>query len=89
MTYLARQDSLRVRPQVWHALGYMRAVDRGAYLDEIRKLWVSELRPHLRVLLIEFLGQLQDLEPAEIALFVKRFEDAWYQSRILAVGSRG
>lgn len=90
-TVLARQDSLRVRPQVWHALGYMRAVDRGAYLDEIRKLWDSELRPHLRVLLIEFLGQLQDPEPAEIALFVKRFEDAWYQSRILAavVGSRG
>lgn len=90
-TVLARQDSLRIRPQVWHALGYMRAVDRGAYLDEIRKLWDSELRPHLRVLLIEFLGQIQDPEPAEVALFAKRFEDAWYQSRILAavVGSRG
>jgi len=88
---LARQDSLRIRPQVWHALGYMRAVDRHAYRDEIRRLWDSELRLHLRMLLIEFLGQLQDPEPAEAALFFQRFDDAWHQSRILAavVGSQG
>lgn len=88
---LKRQDSLRIRPQVWHALGYMRAVDRGTYLDEIRRLWDARLRPHLRMLVIEFLGQLQDPEPPEAALFFKSFDDAWHQGRILAavVGSRG
>ncbi|MVF22617.1 DUF4062 domain-containing protein [Methylocaldum sp. BRCS4] len=90
-TVLSRQDSLRIRPQIWHALGYMRAVDRHAYLAEIRRLWAAELRPHLRMLLIEFLGQLQDPEPAEAALFFQNFDDAWYRGRILAavIGSRG
>lgn len=88
---LARQDSLRIRPQVWHALGYMRAVDQDAYLNEMRRLWDAGLRPHLRILLIEFLGHLQDPELAEAALFFKRFDDPWHQGRILAavVGSGG
>jgi len=90
-TVLSRQESLRVRPQVWHALGYMRAVDRQAYLEEIRRLWGAALRPHLRMLVIEFLGQLQDPDPAEAALFFEKFEDPWFQGRVLAavVGSRG
>lgn len=88
---LARQGSLRLRPQVWHALTYMRAVDRQAYLDEIRRLWNAELRPHLRMLLIEFLGKLENPEPAETALFFQKLDDAWHQGRILSsvIGSRG
>jgi hypothetical protein len=90
-TVLAGQDSLRIRPQLWHALGYFRNADRAAYLVEIRRLWeADQLRPHLRMLLIEFLGQLQDPDPGEVRLFLQRFDDTWYRTRIVSavVGNR-
>ncbi|MGR8980220.1 MAG: hypothetical protein ACU84H_09035 [Gammaproteobacteria bacterium] len=90
-TVVERQQSLRVRPLLWHALGYMRGVDRGAYLEEIERLWKADLRRHLRTLLIEFLGQLQDPAPREAVLFFNKYDDLWYQGRILTsiIGSRG
>lgn len=90
-TVLKRQQSLRVRPLLWHALGYMRGVDRDVYLEEIERLWEAELRRHLRMLLIEFLGQLQDPDLREARLFFSKYDDLWYQNRIHSaiIGSRG
>lgn len=49
-TVLSRQSSLRIRPQLWHALGYFRSASPEDYGTEIDKLWSSDLRPHLRIL---------------------------------------
>lgn len=90
-TIQARQHSLRVRPLLWHSLAYMRAVDRQTYSQEIEQLWHADLRPHLKMLLIEFLGQLHDPASNETALIAERWDDPWYRRRILATvpGSPG
>ncbi|WP_155944527.1 ATP-binding protein [Pseudoxanthomonas sp. Root630] len=90
-TVLARQHSLRVRPLLWHSLAYMRAVDRPTYAQEIERLWHADLRSHLKMLLIEFLGQLQDPDHNETALVAEKWDDIWYRRRILATspGSPG
>lgn len=57
---LERQSSLFLRPKLWSGLTYLRAVDCGGYHDEIETIWRTDtLRPHLRVLLIDFLGAQQ------------------------------
>lgn len=88
---LSRQHSLRVRPLLWHSLAYMRAVDRPAYAEEIERLWHADLRPHLKMLLIEFFGQLPDPGTNETALVAEKWNEAWYRNRILATvpGSPG
>ncbi len=88
---VARQTSLRVRPQLWHALGYLRAADRSTYLGEIELLWHADLRAHLRALVIEFLGRMHDPEQREAHLLLASFDDPWHRRRILSavVGSPG
>lgn len=90
-TVLARQSSLRIRPQLWHALGYLRGVAPDIYQDELDHLWASELRPHLRMLLIEFLGRQPTPMPGEIRLALRSFDDLWFQQRFLitVTGSPG
>ncbi|MCA3450410.1 MAG: hypothetical protein INF92_08575 [Rhodobacter sp.] len=54
---LERQSSLFLRPKLWSGLTYLRAVDRDGYHEEIETIWRTDtLRPHLRLLLIDFLG---------------------------------
>jgi hypothetical protein len=72
---IARQDSLFIRPTIWTALHYLRAAEPGRYRDQLTILWGSELRPHLRLLFIEFLGQLEDPEVWEISLLQPIFHD--------------
>lgn len=61
---LERQDSLFVRAKVWSALNYLRGAEVKSYERELIKIWeTKDLRRHLRLLLIEFLGQVaQPLE---------------------------
>jgi nucleoside phosphorylase len=61
---LERQDSLFVRAKIWSALNYLREAEVGSYERELRSIWETKgLRRHLRLLLIEFLGQVsQPLE---------------------------
>jgi len=55
---LERQASLFLRPKLWAALGYLRAVDVNAYHAELEAIWGAPgLRRHLRFLLIDFVGQ--------------------------------
>lgn len=56
---IERQDSLFVRAKVWSALNYMREAEAKSYERELLEIWkVKDLRRHLRLLLIEFLGQV-------------------------------
>lgn len=66
---LGRQSSLFIRPKLWAGLTYLRAVDVGVYHDEIETIWrTTNLRPHLRVLLIDFLGAQQKPSDREALL---------------------
>lgn len=90
-TVLAGQSSLRIRPQFWHALVYQRRMVPEIYQDELRQLWRSPLRAHLRMLLIEFLGTQAVLLPEEVRLAFRNFDDPWFQRRFLnaVAGSPG
>jgi len=72
---MARQDSLFVRPTIWTALQYLRAADPRSYRDQLTTLWGGQVRPHLRLLFIEFIGQLEDPEGWEIGLLQPIFGD--------------
>lgn len=61
---LERQDSLFVRAKVWSALNYLRGAEVNSYERELLAIWkAKDLRRHIRLLLIEFLGQAR--EPLE------------------------
>lgn len=87
----AQQGSLRIRPQLWHALGYFRGASPEEYGTEINRLWAADLRPHLKMLLIEFLGLQATPTPAERRLVEQAMTDQWFLPRFLgaAVGSPG
>ena len=54
---LERQTSLFFRSKLWAGLSYLRAVDVNGYHAELEAIWTApELRKHLRLLLIDFLG---------------------------------
>lgn len=55
---LARQGTIFARPTVWSALSYLRISDPASYERQLRRLWAAEgLRPHMRWLLRDFVGQ--------------------------------
>ncbi|MFZ5895536.1 MAG: NACHT domain-containing protein [Myxococcota bacterium] len=83
---IARQDSLFVRPTVWTSLQYLREVDQSRYAKEVSALWTTSLRPHLRLLLIEFVAQLSDPDESEIRLLMPTFQDPrWMAAAFNAV----
>lgn len=88
---LAGKNSLRIRPQLWHALGHLRDVAPDEYQKELLRLWASDLRPHLRMLIIEFLGRQATPLNSEVRLAFQSFGDPWFQRRFLnaVVGSPG
>ncbi len=89
---LKRQDALFVRPVLWSALNYLRLADQKNYLDELGRIWEDEsLRLHLRLMLIDFLGQLPDPSDQEADMFITSLEDERLCKRALISlqGSRG
>lgn len=90
-TVQKQQGSLRIRPQLWHALGYFRGASPEEYGIEIERLWNANLRPHLKMLLIEFLGLQAAPSIAERRLVEKAINDQWFFPRFIgaAVGSPG
>lgn len=86
-----QQDSLRIRPQLWHALGYFRGASPEEYGSEVGKLWQAELRPHLKMLLIEFLGRQTVPLAAEQRFVDRSLSDKWFAPRFIgaAFGSPG
>lgn len=65
---IQNQESLQVRPTVWAVLQYLREAHSVKYRRELERLLSSSPRLHLRYLLIEFLGQVQDPADFEIVL---------------------
>jgi hypothetical protein len=62
---LERQDGLFVRPTLLAGLNYLRASSRAEYHRQLKELFSSSLRLHLRMLVIEFLGGLKDPDDLE------------------------
>lgn len=55
---LERQNSLFVRSKLWSGLRYLRDAEITSYAREFLEIWHHQtLRRHLRLLLIEFLGE--------------------------------
>jgi hypothetical protein len=81
---LERQDSLFVRPTLWSALHYLRNADRNAYRRCLQTLWVNQhLRRHIRLLITEFVGQVQNPETAEVALLLPALRDAEWGGHVV------
>jgi hypothetical protein len=61
-----RQNSLAIRPTLSSAASYLRTADRATYQREIGSLLQNrEIRPHIKILLIELLGTVADPTPEE------------------------
>lgn len=72
----ARQESLFVRPTLWTALAFLRTNSPATYRRQFAALWGQPgLRPHLRFLLIAFLGQLSDPDDQEAAWLLPLLDD--------------
>ena len=55
-----RQDSLFVRSKLWSGLNYLRNAELVSYEKEFLNIWnFRELRLHLKLLLISFLGEVR------------------------------
>lgn len=86
-----KQESLFVRPALWTSLAYLREADPRAYHRQLRTLWDTTLRTHLRLLLLEFLGRQACPDEEEIALLLRTLSDnSWSARAFRAVaGSSG
>jgi nucleoside phosphorylase len=73
---LDRQTSLFLRPKLWAALTYLRGVDPVSYGSELETIWVAQgLRFHLRLLLIDFVGQQGSPTDREVLLLDRALTD--------------
>lgn len=89
---LARQDALFVRSQLWSSLHYLRGSGLPSYKSEFERLWKeNSLRLHIRILLMEFLGQLSNPEDYEASWLLPYLERKEFRQRILSfmAGSPG
>jgi len=86
-----RQSSLFLRPKLWAALTYLRGADRDLYHGELETIWGLDLRPHLRALLIDFLGSQGDPTDREAILMDAAFTGEQTQLRAFkaVTGSAG
>lgn len=80
---LERQNAVRVRPTLWAVLTYLRDVAPVKYAKEIDDLFASELRLHIRYLLIDFLGQVTQPTEGEIVHLTSRLDDDDDRKRVL------
>lgn len=88
---LERESSLFIRPKLWAALTYLRAVDPAGYLSEFSSIFASrDLRKHLKHLLVEFLGQQTSPTDPEALLFTEALNSEFRRAALQAsIGSAG
>lgn len=81
---IARSQSLFVRPKIWAALTYLRAVEPVTYQAELAAIWESPaLRNHVRYLLIEFMGSQPTPSPHEEMLLVEAASNLNFRAMVL------
>ena len=80
---LERQNAVRVRPTLWAVITYLREVDPVKYAKEIDDFFASDLRLHIRYLLIDFLGQVKQPTDSEIVHLASRLSDSEDRKRVL------
>ena len=74
---LGRQSSLFIRPKLWAGLAYLRAVERPTYEKELETIWSApDLRRHLKMLLIDFMGQHAEPTDRESILIAQALSGA-------------
>ncbi len=88
---LGRQDGLFVRPSLLASLYYLRGTSRAQYHAQLTKLFQSNPRMHIRSLLIELLGQLQDPDDVEAGILLPILDSDTEGPKVLAAvsGSKG
>ncbi len=79
-----RQDGLFVRPALLSGLQYLRGTARPEYHRQIRTLFQYGFRPHIRSLLIEFLGAQQEPDDIEVSLVSSLLKSDKEGPRVLA-----
>lgn len=81
---LLRQDGLFIRPILLSVLEYLRGADLPTYKKELWALWGNpQLRKHLRILLIEFLGSQANPNDVEISCLLPMLSDESNMNRTL------
>jgi hypothetical protein len=88
MHVLERQDAILVRPTLWAVLRYLRDADREVYHAELANLFAANLRLHIRYLLIDLLGAVNDPDEIEILHMAERLMISEDKQRVL-VAIRG
>src|SRR5207245_10004545 len=74
---LERQRSIFLRPKLWAALSYLRAVEQSTYEVDLETIWYSPgLRRHLWLLLLDFMGQQSAPTDREALLMEKVLQQA-------------
>ena len=64
-----RSQGLWIRGRVWSVLTYLRDDNRSHYRREVESLWSApELRLHLKYLLLDYLGQVKEIQVFEVHL---------------------
>lgn len=85
----SKQHNLRARPQFWHGLNYLRAADPAGYDLALDSLWrYDELRSHVCMLLLDFMGQQQTLRASEKVCVGAALDDAGWTRRCLSAIAR-
>ena len=89
---LARQDALFIRPKLWSSLIYLRSVGSPIYKTTLGQLLNKDnLRLHLRFLLIEFLGQVEEPDEQEKVWLMDYLKKPQFRLKVLSAieGKRG
>jgi len=89
---LQRQDGLFIRPVLLSTLDYLRGASTATYEKEVRSLWAAEnLRPHLRNLLVEYMGGVEIPNDTEISCLLPMLEQRHhaYKALLAMAGSPG
>lgn len=86
-----RQDAIFVRPTLWAVLTYLRAANPEQYQSDLVALFQSDIRLHVRTLLIDFLGQQHEPTETEESVMGERLQNLQDRARALSstTGSQG
>jgi hypothetical protein len=89
---IQRQDGLFIRPVLLSTLDYLRGASPTTYEREVRSLWDNEgLRPHLKNLLIEYMGSVEIPNDTEVSCLLPMFKEReqGYKVLLAMAGSPG